>query len=200
MGTIEPAADTVAIALGIEAEITAHWTWAIGPVNEAADLGRELVALARRRDLPVGGLRALTQRALGEVARPAAVDRWLESDAEVNAVLERVSAIAAALDGLPARARIAARSAMSLAIAAPTLVGAARARVWARGPGVDRDRVLRNLEEVPLAAKRRAEEVRNEAGAAVLLASRAKQDLVDRLRALVRPAAAVRTMKLRAVV
>lgn len=198
MGTIEPAADTVAIALGIEAEIAAHWTLALEPVQQAAQLGRELVALARRRDLPVGGLRALTQRALGEVARPAAVDRWLERDAEVGALLERITANAAVLDGLPARARIAARAAMSLAIAAPSLVGAARARAWSRG-GPERDVVLRRLDEVPLAAKRRAEAVRSEAGAATLLASRAKQALLDGLRVLVRPAAAEPTLRLRAV-
>jgi hypothetical protein len=198
MSTSPVADDTIALALGLEAEITACWETALLPVREAAALGKELVALARRRGLPVGGLRALTQRALGEVARPAAVDRWLERDPEVTALLDRIAISSAALDGLAARARIAARSAMSLAIAAPNLVGAARAHAWGRGPSPMRDELMRRLDDVPLAAKARAETVRSEAGAASFIAARAKQDLLDGLRALVRPATE-RTMKLCAV-
>jgi hypothetical protein len=192
------AQDVVARAFGVERSIEEAWRWAIEPVVEARELGPELVELATRRALPMGGLRALTQLALGEPARPAVVDRWLERDAEVVALLGRVGAVSRRLEGLASRTRVATRSAMGLALSAPRLARLAAAAVWQRGPAPDRDAVLRALEGIPLAAKRRADEIRAEAVLAGPWAQRAREGILAALRVQAR-AALVRTDRLVAV-
>lgn len=192
------AEDALTQALGVERDIEAAWRWAIEPVVEARALGAELAALASRRSLPLGGLRALTQLALGEPSRPAVVDRWLERDTEVVEVLGRVGAVSRRLDGLASRTRVATRNAMGLALAAPRLARVAAAAVWQRGPAPDRDAVLRALEDMPLAAKRRADEIRAEAMLAGPWAQRAREGILAALRLQARTAL-VRTDRLVAV-
>lgn len=192
------AEDVLARALGVEHSIEEAWRWAIEPVVEARALGPELADLAARRALPLGGLRALTQLALGEPARPAVVDRWLEGDAEVVALLGRVGAVSRRLEGLASRTRVATRNAMGLALAAPRLARLAAATVWQRGPAPDRDAVLRALEGMPLAAKRRADEIRAEAVLAGPWAQRAREGILAALRLQARTAL-VRTDRLVAV-
>jgi hypothetical protein len=189
------AEDVLARALGVERSIEEAWRWAIEPVVEARVLGPELAELAVRRSLPLGGLRALTQLALGEPARPAVVDRWLEGDAEVVALLGRVGAVSRRLEGLASRTRVATRNAMGLALAAPRLARLAAAAVWQRGPAPDRDAVLRALEGMPLAAKRRADEIRAEAVLAGPWAQRAREGILAALRLQARTAL-VRTDRL----
>lgn len=191
--------DSITRALGLERSIDDAWSWATAPIVEAGLVGRDLVLLAERRDLPLGGLRALTQLALGEPARPAVVDRWLEHDAEVVGALGRVGAVSRQLEGLPARARVAVRAVMALALAAPQLARLAAAEVWRRGPRPERDTLLRTLEGLPLAAKQRAEEVRAEATMAESLALRAKEAILAGLRLRARPGALIRTARLTAV-
>jgi len=180
--TSAAASDALARALGVTRAIDDTWAWATAPLTEAAALGRALAQLVEQRDLPLGGMRAMTQRALGEPARPSVVDRWLEQDVEVTALLRRVTAVSRALEGLHSRTRVAMRTAMVLALGAPALVRLAAAEVWRGGPAPDRDAVLRALEAVPIAAKRRAEALRAESGMAATSAQRATDAILDALR------------------
>lgn len=193
--------DAIERALAVEPTIEAAWRWATDPITDAEVLAQELAELAERRDLPHCGLRALTQLALGG-ERTAVVEPWLERDSEVLGVLGRVRTVAMQLEGLPSRARIAARQVMALALGAPVLARAAAAEVWRRGPGPDRDPMLRTLEHMPLVAKQRAEDIRAEATIAATLAQRAKEGILAGLRARARHVArtdATRTDRLAAL-
>jgi hypothetical protein len=174
--------DAVDRAFAVEGTIEAAWRWATRPIDEAQELATELAGLAARRDLPYGGLRALTQVALGVPERPAVVDRWLEDDPEVTSVLGRVRKVSAQLDGLPSRARIAVREAMALALKAPTFARAAIVELWGRGPSPDRDPMMRTLERLPHLAKARAQRIREEASIASALAERAREQILEGVR------------------
>jgi len=196
--TAAPPVDAIDRAFAVEGTIEAAWKWATRPIGDAEELATELATLALRRDLPYGGLRALTQVALGVPERPAVVDRWLEEDPEVTSVLGRVRKVSAQLDGLPSRARIAVREAMALALTAPTLARAAIVELWDRGPSPERDPMLRTLERLPHMAKARAQRIREEASIANALAERARETILAGVRPRGR-ATHVPTQRLRVV-
>ena len=174
--------DAIDRALAVDGKIEAAWRWATKPIDEAQELATELAGLAVRRDLPYGGLRALTQVALGVTERPSVVDRWLENDPEVTCVLDRVRKVSAQLEGLPSRARIAVREAMALALEAPTFARAAIVELWRRGPSPERDPMMRTLERLPHMAKARAQRIREEASIATALAERARETILASVR------------------
>lgn len=175
------------------------WAWARAPLDEAEAVARELVELAERRDLPYAALRMLTQIALGEEARAAVVDRWLEQDPEVVGVLARVRQIGRDLDGMSARARTASRRAVELALEAPRVAKQAAAAVFALGPTAARDEILRGLERLPARLKCEADHVRAEAALAGARAETARRRIVEGLRARARAGGLQRTDRLAAV-
>ncbi len=186
-------------ALGLRAALDEAWSWACAPLEQADAIAQRLVELARRRDLPYAGLRMLTQAALGDEVRTAAVDRWLESDPEVLALLAAVRHVGRELDGVQARARAASRRAMAIALEAPGLARQAAAAVWAQGPQPGRDATLQALEALPRELKAQAERVRAEATLVPQRADAAKRRIVEGLRARARAAGLQRTDRLSTV-
>ncbi|MBX7082021.1 MAG: hypothetical protein K1X88_22635 [Nannocystaceae bacterium] len=183
-------------ALGLREALDEAWSWAIAPLEQADEVAARLVELARRRDLPYAGLRMLTQAALGDEVRAAAVDRWLESDPEVLALLAVVRHVGRDLEGVQARARAASRRAMAIALEAPALARQAAAAVWAQGPQPGRDATLQALEALPRELKAHADRVRAEASLAPQRADAARRRIVEGLRARARAAGLQRTDRL----
>lgn len=183
----------------LEEGLEAAWGWASAPIDEAARISLELVALAERRGLPLPGLRLLTQAALGSNDRLALAERWLADDPEVVAMLVRVRAVGRALDGVALRARELRRRALELALAAPARVREAARQIWAAGPRPERDEWLRALEALPAAIKAHADGLREQAGALPELAEAARRQIPDALRSRARAGRLVRTDRLAAV-
>jgi len=185
-------------ALQLVGALDEAWRWATGPLFDADTLASDLAALADRRELPIGSLRALVRTALGEDAEVMPEDARVAEMPEVRAVLARLRVVARDLDALTLRARATSRRAIDIALRAPELARVAAREVWQGGPSPERDDTLRRLERMPHELKARAEAIRADVVGLPLRADRARRSLLEALRVRGR-ARIVRTDRLAAV-
>jgi hypothetical protein len=169
-------------ALQLVGALDEAWRWATAPLYDADALVDDLAALADRRELPIGSLRALVRTALGEDAEVMPEDVRVAELPEVRAMLGRLRAVARDLDALSLRARATSRRAIDIALRAPELARAAAREVWQGGPSPERDDTLRRLERMPHELKARAEAIRADVVGLPLRADRARRRLLEALR------------------
>lgn len=185
-------------ALQLAGALDEAWKWATAPLFDADAIATELAALADRRELPIGSLRALVRSALGEDAEVMPEDTVVAELPEVRTMLARVRVVARDLDALSLRARATSRRAIDIALRAPELARLAAREVWQGGPTPERDDALRRLERMPHELKTRAEAIRADVVSLPIRADRARRRLLEALRVRGR-ARIVRTDRLAAV-